>query len=222
MIEGPSTHAGFDWRNIPFAMALAAAVGGCAAPVGVSRHRPPMIDRPEATRSTGEAIARGAVARLGRSLSSEFGDRLPDDCTGLVRAAYSDVGIDLLPDGGRPGENGVTAIYRFAAHHGRVHEGPPRPGDLVFFRETYDRNRDGRENDGLTHVGIVERFDAAGTVVLIHRVDSGIVRHRMTLARRALRSDPATGQVLNDYLRAGRPSRLTGELFAGFGTLITR
>lgn len=220
MSEAPSTHAGFAWRIIPFA--LATAVGGCAAPAGVSRHRPPALDGPEAAQTTGEDIARMAVARLGRSLSSEFGGRLPDDCTGLVRAAYLDVGIDLLPDGGRPGENGVTAIYRFAARHGRVHEGPPRPGDLVFFRETYDRNRDGRENDGLTHVGIVERLDAAGTVVLVHRVDSGIVRHRMTLARRALRSDPVTGQVLNDYLRAGRPSRFTGELFAGFGTLVTR
>jgi hypothetical protein len=97
------------------------------------------------------------------------------------------------------------------------------PGDLVFFRETYDQNRDGRRNDGLTHVGLVEDVDAAGTVTVIHRVSRGVVRYRMNLARPEVQKDPRTGAVLNDRLRApgrGRPQVLTGQLFAAYATLL--
>jgi hypothetical protein len=93
----------------------------------------------------------------------------------------------------------------------------------VFFRETYDQNRDGRRNDGLTHVGLVDEVEADGTVVVIHRVKRGVVRYRMNLARPNLRRDPRTGEVINDMLRApgaGRVPVLTGQLFASYGSVL--
>jgi len=147
------------------------------------------------------------------------GKRFPDDCTGLVRAVYASHGIDLLAEGYTPGENGVTAIYRYAARHGTLfEEGLPQPGDIVFFRETYDRNRDGRENAGLTHIGVVEEVAEGETIHVIHRVDRGVVRYRMNLARPSSRKD-ASGKVGNDYLRPGKKPRLTAELFAGFARI---
>ena len=151
------------------------------------------------------------------------GKRFPDDCTGLVTGVYAALGVSLLGEA-RPGDNAVTAIYRFAQSHGRVYEsGAPLPGDLVFFRETYDQNRDGRSNDGLTHVGIVEEARADGTILVIHRVKRGVVRYHMNLNSPSKRRDPATGRVLNDALRATGPARravLTGQLFAAFGSLL--
>jgi hypothetical protein len=148
--------------------------------------------------------------------------RFGDDCTGLVRAVYSQAGVDLMADGSG-GDNGVTAIWKFAARHGRIFEGGrPLPGDLVFFRDTYDLNRDGRNNDGLTHVGVVDDVEADGTVVVIHRVASGVVRYRMNLEHRDQPTDP-DGHRWNDWLRAeqaGAKPRLTGQLFAGFATLL--
>jgi hypothetical protein len=140
----------------------------------------------------------------------------------LVRAVYSAVGLDLMEEA-RADDNAVTAIYRFAQLHGRVYDaGRPMPGDLVFFRETYDLNRDGRHNDGLTHIGVVEEVEDGGTVSVIHRVARGVVRYRMNLAKPDVRMNPATGRILNDALRAPGPGRrefLTGQLFAGYATL---
>ncbi len=148
--------------------------------------------------------------------------RFGDDCTGLVRAVYSQAGVDLMADGAG-GDNGVTAIWRFASRHGRIFEvGRPLPGDLVFFRDTYDLNRDGRTNDGLTHVGVVDDVEADGTVVVIHRVASGVVRYRMNLEHRDQPTDH-DGHRWNDWLRAeqaGARPRLTGQLFAGYATLL--
>jgi len=150
------------------------------------------------------------------------GQRFGDDCTGLVRAVYSQVGVDLMA-AGEPGDNGVTAIWRFASRHGRIYTGGvPVAGDLVFFRETYDLNRDGRDNDGLTHVGLVEGVEADGTVTVIHRVARGVVRYRMNLAYRESATSPA-GRKVNDWLRSAGPGnkpRLTAELFAGYATLL--
>ncbi len=99
--------------------------------------------------------------------------------------------------------------------------GAPRPGDLFFFEETYDRNRDGRRNDGLTHIGVVERVEPDGVVTFIHRGGKGIARARLFLPEPETHWRKETREVLNDYLR--RPSRtlrayLTGELFVGFAS----
>jgi cell wall-associated NlpC family hydrolase len=160
---------------------------------------------------------------LGRKRIENGGQKFQDDCTGLVMAAYSEVGIRLFSHA-KDGDNGVSAIYRYVKSKGRVFRSEaPSPGDLVFFRETYDVNRDGRANDGLTHVGIVEAVDNGSTVTIIHRVNRGVVRYRMNLDRPGMHRDTSTGDVLNDYLRPPGQNQqltLTGQLFAGYGSLL--
>jgi cell wall-associated NlpC family hydrolase len=146
-----------------------------------------------------------------------------DDCSGLANLAYRKPGLNLLPERPLPGEGGVTAIHRKARSLGALRS-RPRPGDLVFFRETYDRNRDGRRNDGLTHIGVVERVESDGTVTFVHRAGGGVKRSKLNLHQPSLRRD-AEGRVLNDYLRrpekVARP-RLAGELLVGFAAVDTR
>jgi peptidoglycan DL-endopeptidase CwlO len=163
-----------------------------------------------------------AQALVGKNRVVVGGKRYGDDCTSFIRAVYEPLGVDLLKEAA-PGDNGVTAMWRFASHHGRIFEGGrPLAGDLVFFKETYDLNRDGQTNDGLTHVGVVEDVEADGTVLVIHRVARGVVRYRMNLSSpNQLRT--ASGKRLNDWLRTEAPGskpRLTAELFAGFATLL--
>lgn len=224
--------------------ALGGLVSACAtsAPVG---SRPFLTDgyepftRPAATREVpaagdgaGEPLVVASGAResaletaqrlVGKKRIVVHGQRFGDDCTGLVRAAYSQAGVDLMK-AAEPGDNGVTAIWRFASRHGRIYTGGhPVAGDLVFFKETYDLNRDGRDNDGLTHVGLVETSEADGTVIVIHRVARGVVRYRMNLGYPSTATTPS-GRRVNDWLRAGGPGnkpRLTAELFAGYATLL--
>jgi len=101
----------------------------------------------------------------------------------------------------------------------------PTPGDLVFFDDTVDRNRDGRWNDALTHIAVVISVDPDGTMVMAHAGTSqGRATIRMNLTRPHDHTD-ASGHTLNGFLRARRandPPRaryLTAELWRGFATV---
>jgi hypothetical protein len=138
----------------------------------------------------------------------------------MVRLAYLEAGLTLAPSEGKAGDNMTTAFWRRAQRLGEFRTGDPAPGDLVFFSETYDRNRDGRRNDGLTHIGIVEEVRPNGTVVFIHRGSDGVKRSRLNLVQVARRSGE-NGELLNDWLRfATRRQRgyLAGELLTGFAS----
>jgi hypothetical protein len=166
----------------------------------------------------GPVIARRAVRLVGVRNLKRVVRHVPDDCSGLVRASYESAGIDLVSSDFRAGENAVTGIWRHARRVGALHRRAPHPGDLVFFRETYDRNRDGRRNDGLTHVGVVESIAADGTVTFIHRASKGVTRSRLN-ARQPRVFRNAKGETLNDYLRPKSKrlrAYLTGELFVGY------
>ncbi len=199
----------------PFARAGAPTGLPATPPTEAAR---PVVVAPGARDAAVEAARRYVGAKVITVGKRRFGD----DCTGLVRAVYATAGVDLMADGAAE-DNGVTAIWRYASRHGRLFDGGrPLPGDLVFFRETFDANRDGRLNDGLTHVGVVDDVEADGTVVVIHRVARGVVRYRMNLSHPEQAVDPS-GKRWNDWLRAeqaGAKPRLTGQLFAGFATLL--
>lgn len=188
-----------------------------SSPASRKQVRPP----PPAARR--EDVLAAARELVGSRKVKVAGRTWPDDCTGFVEGVYARAGISFR-GAGVAGDNGVTALYRYARDHGRVFtRGKPKPGDLVFFRETYDQNRDGRRNDGLTHVGLVDEVASDGTVVVIHRVKRGVVRYRMNLAKPSLRRDPRTGEVLNDMLRVPGATKmpvLTGQLFASYGSVL--
>lgn len=168
----------------------------------------------------------GSAAKLVgvRTITSK-GRRIAYDCAGVTRAIFLEHGIDLYDSGAsEPHANGVQLIYAHLQQHGRLHRGPiVSPGDLVFFDNTWDFNGDGRLNDPLTHVGVVERIEPDGTVVFISRVSDAVERYRMNLARPDVHKT-AEGRVLNDYIRRKLPTdlegtnRLTGQLFSSYGT----
>jgi cell wall-associated NlpC family hydrolase len=169
-----------------------------------------------------EDVLTRARALVGLSPSELARRGTAADCTGYVQGVFAPLGVDLLA-AAAPGDSAVGAMYRFARSHGRVFDsGRPQAGDLVFFRETYDRNRDGRPNDGLTHVGLVDAEEADGTVIVLHRVGSGVVRYRMNLSQKDVRRDRG-GRVLNDVLRvpgAATAEVLTGQLFVAYGSVL--
>jgi cell wall-associated NlpC family hydrolase len=165
--------------------------------------------------------ARGIVARAAQLVGARRLDRsVPNDCSGLVRLAYLQAGIDLVAHGFLAGENAVTGIFRRAQAAGAVHRLNPRPGDLAFFKETYDRNRDGKRNDGMTHIAVVEAVAPDGTVTFIHRGGKGVARSRMNLAFPTVHR-LNSGALLNDFIRPaskGMRAYLAGELFVAFAS----
>ncbi len=208
-------------------------LGGCAEPA---------LDRARSTAGSGPdccsgstpaarqvAVAQTAARLIGARTIEIQGRRIAYDCAGVTRAIYLAHGIDLYDSPGPdPQANGVRLIYHHVRRHGHLHGGPAaQPGDLVFFDNTWDYNADGRVNDPLTHVGVVERMEADGTVVFVSRVAEAVERYRMNLATPHLHRTP-DGRIVNDYMRrkhatdAAHTHYLTGELFTAFGTRIVR
>ncbi len=212
-------------RLLALVLFLSLTSWGCAtAPV---RDAPTPSPTPSGEHALAPDARQQAVALarrlLGRRTVSWPGDGFPDDCSGLVEGIYASVGQPLQGAAQR-GDNGVTGLYRYAQTRGRIFaSGVPAPGDLAFFRDTYDQNHDGVLNDGLTHVALVESVSEDGTIALIHRVRRGVMRYRMNLGHPQMHTDPRTGSVLNDYLRgstgANRPV-LTAQLFVAFASLL--
>lgn len=224
---------------------VAAIAAGCA-PVGVSARR----DHPLLGREVGDGPAsssqwrsllddrvpdddgdaRDARLRLAAAASSVVGSdaivvggvRYRFDCSGVASGIYAKGGVPVVDDSSA-GSGGldVHGLYDLVKRTGSLRKSDPLPGDFVFFDDTYDANGNGRVDDPLSHVGVVERVDDDGTVLFVHRIGRQIVKNRMNLARPDVRHDKS-GKALNHYLRAASgavPAKTTAELFVAFGSL---
>ena len=222
-----------DLRTLISATVVMLTLVGCSstpvARVPATRFEVTATPKTPASTATRTGVVRTATRLLGARTIESDGHRVAYDCAGVTRAIYLEHGIDLYTSGITDRQaNGVRLIYNHMRQHGRLHQGPVvQPGDLVFFDNTWDFNGDGRLNDPLTHVGVVERTEPDGTVVFISRVAEAVERYRMNLALPHVHKT-ADGRILNDYIRRKRPTdpenmgHLAGELFTFYGTRIAQ
>ncbi len=173
--------------------------------------------------ATRARIATVAGDAVGGGALTVAGERFRMDCSGVARGIYAKAGVRLgtvdaaTLDGAH---NDTHVLFELARVQGSLRRRDPLPGDLAFFDDTYDQNRNGLQDDALSHVAVVERVLDDGTVLLVHRIGNGVVRARMNLEHPHDRTD-AQGQPLNHYLRAARgstPARTTAELFVAYGS----
>lgn len=206
----------------------AITVAGCAGGQTVPTDKQGCCQREEASPRRA-AIVHTATQLIGASTIEVKGRPIASDCASVTRAIFLKHGIDLYSSSVSDlNANGVRLIDAHVRQYGILHRGPlVYPGDLVFFNNTWDYNGDGRVNDPLTHVGIVERQESDGTVLFISRVAGAVERYRMNLALPHVHKT-ADGKILNDYLRRkdaidpANTGYLTGELFAQFATRVGR
>ncbi len=162
--------------------------------------------------SRGEAIAQQAVGLIGQESLSVYGDSVRYDCSGFIVATHRLSNIEL--------SGNTRSMFEQAQQRSGIFVNNPLAGDVVFFDNTYDRNRNGKLDDALSHIAIVQHVDEDQTVHMVHLGGSGIVSLTMNLAHPADHKD-ASGKLLNSYLRVNRKGesspRLTGQLFRGFG-----
>ncbi len=211
----PGPLDGLGGEPPPYAESLAAE-DEAVLPAGPSGEAPPEDRARKRRKREGDPrVARAAAAFVGHRRLVVDGTRYRYDCSGLVEAAYARAGI--------PVRGSSAGLYALARDAGVLHRRRrPAPGDVAFFDDTYDRNGDGRRNDELSHVAIVESVDADGTITLVHKGSRGVTRIVMNLERPHDHADE-DGRVINSYLRAtsdrdGGPT-LSGELWRAFGSL---
>ena len=129
----------------------------------------------------------------------------------VLRAA----GQDLDVDRNRPY---APALYEMLQKRGLLlSTGAALPGDLIFFKNTADLNSNGKPDDGVTLVGVVERIDGSRVVLIAQR--AGKVRRLAVDPTRPELVRNARGEVVNTRLVRwpGAEGPLTaGQCLAGF------
>ncbi len=160
------------------------------------------------------------------------GKKFTLDCIGTVAAIFYGAGIDIMADASKfyaPGDNGVAMFYKSLKNKNGVYKTKyPKPGDVIFWDNTWDRNSNGRfGDDPLTHVGLVTKVEDDGTIHYIHdNYIYGIVVEQMNLYRpKEVRDE--NGKVINSalYMNSSESKNMThpwlsGDLFREFGGVI--
>jgi len=180
----------------PLAPALAHAAILFAAFSCASAPPPPEVDPayplPEASAETWQApvlseaqrlIAEGGPTLVGKKTLVVNGVTYPNDCTGVVRAAYAFASMDIAFRFGEFSGNGVRRLYETLRSDGLLYSVRyPEPGDLVFWDNTWDANGNKLADDELTHVGVVMSVEADGSIRYLHyNYSKGTVIERMNL-----------------------------------------
>lgn len=155
------------------------------------------------------------------------GKVFPIDCSNFARAVYfaalnKDVFLEAdEEDVAAPGNNsGVETIYNLFEAKYKIRK-EPEVGDLIFFDNSYDKNRNKKMDDFFTHTAVVIELDEDGTVTFIHGgTGRGIAKDYMNLKHPHLHVKE--GKMINSYLQRDykwlkAAPKLTAELFHAFG-----
>lgn len=154
----------------------------------------------------------GTRTKIVSAARHHVGRAFSGDCSGFVEKVLDEAGHPIQPANARTGSEGLYRALRPVRR--------PRPGDLAFFHDTVDRDRDGRVDDAFTHVALVESV-RGNQVTLIHRGSRGVARLHLDLRHRHDRRRNSTLR----WRRAGDPPGtryLAGELLTGFAAPFSR
>lgn len=150
-----------------------------------------------------------------------------NDCCHFVRAIYWHVaGIDILYEPIRNGSakklgvdmrSGCAIVWSHMKEKERTNR-TPRIGDVIFFDNTWDRNRNRRWDDPYTHVGIVTEIAKDDTVTFIHANTGRPKRVRKAYLNMKYPGDRRRNTYLQARYRWDRhPKNLAGQITRVFG-----
>lgn len=140
-------------------------------------------------------------------------------------SAALDFVVEKLSTSGKTPPTGarssITSFFKWCKKTGKVSFGKKlTPGQVIFFHNTSDANKDGRNNDWYTHVAVVKSVESTGTAYLSSKHGKKLQTFMMTLKYPDMASTES-GNPLNSQLRPRKNSDapytqyLAGELYAG-------
>ncbi len=186
----------------------------CASAPGRIREESRVQALPEAGRVQA-TLAEGAGYVLGKESLNIRGKKFALDCTGVVLAIYYYAGLDLAGDFPKYSGNGVTRLYKSLEQEKLLYNtNQPETGDIIFWDNTYDRNKDGRLNDTLTHVAMVVTSKKDGTIEYIHHnYRKGIIIEYMNLLNPDVfqKLDRGEMRIINSPMRMKTAGKSHGE-----------
>jgi hypothetical protein len=180
-----------------------------------------------------KAVLASARTLLGRGPESTVevnGRTFVLDCIGTVSAIFYGMNIDVQKDFRRYNGDGVNRLYQSLKSLDTLHRDLyPRPGDIIFWDNTWDANGDGKLNDDpRTHAGVVMSVDEDGTIHYVHEhIIKGVTIEAMNLLHPRDYYDPQ-GRIINNALamnsgisrRNNPPHWTSGDLWDSFGNIL--
>lgn len=169
-----------------------------------------------------QQIVDGGLSLVGKEKLVVNGKSYSFDCTGVVLASYAFAEIDLAFRFNRYSGNGVRRIFYTLHDEDLLYRVDyPIPGDIIFWDNTYDANRNGKVDDEFTHVGLVIAVADDGLIsYLHHHYRQGAIVEYMNLLEPDKDFDNA-GRRINSALRmrglGGDIGTNAAQLFRIFG-----
>lgn len=188
----------------------------------VSEEERELAKRPVPSLTQREKIVKSALSYLGK--------RDGGDCSGYVNLVnnknghpfYNEKELSASFDNARKSR----AIYNLMKKKGNAYDNRlPYIGDLVFFEDTERRKAKSKVNvaENITHVGIVTRVDADGTVEFIHHSNGKNILDYMNF--NFPKQTTKDGKKINTYMKrcpskngAVQTACLNIAFFVGYGT----
>lgn len=168
-----------------FLISLLIILNSCSSlPEWVIRRGPNKISFPQKNLDdTQKKLVEGALYLKGRNKINIKNRKFNMDCTGTVLGVYYYAGIDLSKEFNKYTGPGVKRLYNSLNQKKLLYNtNAPKPGDIIFWDNTWDRNHDGKENDYLSHVGMVVKSEKNGQITYIHEhYKKGIIFEKMNL-----------------------------------------
>ncbi len=208
---------------------LAFYFSSCATAPAIKRETPSVSTPPkkssvEKISKTQKLLIEEARRLIGVEKIFVKGKSFSLDCSGTVMAIYWYAGIDLSRNFSRYTGGGTERIYKYLKDEGLLYRTKlPAPGDIIFWDNTYDKNKNGKPDDYLTHMGMVVSVDKTGTIEYIHEnYRKGIILARMNLYKADTYFEIIEGKkiILNDPMRMrGSPKSkkwLSSQLYRDF------
>ena len=147
------------------------------------------------------------------------GRRFNMDCSGVVSAIYYYAGIDFSKYYTDLNGTGTEIIYKSLKDKKLLKKTwLPEPGDVIFWDNTFDRNKNNKDDDALTHMGMVVSCDKQGNITYVHyNYSRGIVYEYMNIRYKNYESRIIKGEnvIINSPMRIKGGSRENKNWLAG-------
>ena len=141
----------------------------------------------EESKNEGKVVSTGDDRKKITDFAKTFEDKkIPEStkwnkyASGFIKMIYLKFGVNLTDVENKKDEEGkwfttTKMIYDYIEKNGEILKGNnPKPGDIVFFDNTYDVDKDGVFNDKLTSIGLVVDIDEEGTIYFLYNSSKGV------------------------------------------------
>ena len=164
-------------------------------------------------------------------------DRWNKYASGFVKMVFLSQKLDLTNTENKKDEEGkwfstTKIIFNFVKENGKIFKDKrPGKGDIVFFDNTFDKNKDGEFNDELTSMGLVVDIDDDGTVYFLYKSGKGVKEGVLNLKTpdvKEIKSKNITKRINSQMRWIGEKDKknkdiekykLAGQLFNSFGSV---